>query len=336
MRSTGFDAAKGDVLIILDADLTMPRSNTRSSGKHRAHKGEFINGFAPGLSDGRRARCDLFNSSPTSVFSLLFTWLLNQRVTDTLCGTKVLRARRLQAPARKAAATSATSIRSAISISYSEQSKLNLRRCRSPCSLRGSELRRNADIAVSSRRSSAEDGRVHVFPHQGVLNRRTAAPIDAEYGAVWESKPLLRRLQRHARAHGCRCAEGTTLEMAAVLVNSRPVSPASSLPISRSRRGSMWLPMRNACRLRPVRSPTSSWSTCYISRVSASFPRGGFASLRLGGRLVMIEPAITWGGSLFYRMLHHEPVRMRADPRPSANPMRGAIHMTQTRRFRPF
>ena len=28
-----------------------------------------------------------------------------------------------------------------------------------------------------------------------------------------------------------------------------------------------------------------------------------------GGRIVMVEPAITWGSTLFYRLLHHEPVR---------------------------
>jgi SAM-dependent methyltransferase len=35
--------------------------------------------------------------------------------------------------------------------------------------------------------------------------------------------------------------------------------------------------------------------------------------LRSGGRVVMVEPAITWGSSLFYRLLHHEPVRTSAD-----------------------
>jgi SAM-dependent methyltransferase len=32
------------------------------------------------------------------------------------------------------------------------------------------------------------------------------------------------------------------------------------------------------------------------------------------GRIVMIEPAITWGSTLFYRLLHPEPVRTSADP----------------------
>ena len=36
--------------------------------------------------------------------------------------------------------------------------------------------------------------------------------------------------------------------------------------------------------------------------------------LRPGGRIVMVEPAITWGSTLFYRLLHQEPVRTSADP----------------------
>jgi SAM-dependent methyltransferase len=35
--------------------------------------------------------------------------------------------------------------------------------------------------------------------------------------------------------------------------------------------------------------------------------------LRPGGRVLMVEPAITWGSTLFYRLLHHEPVRAAAD-----------------------
>lgn len=36
--------------------------------------------------------------------------------------------------------------------------------------------------------------------------------------------------------------------------------------------------------------------------------------LKPGGRIVMVEPAITPGSSSFYRFIHHEPVRMGDDP----------------------
>jgi len=36
----------------------------------------------------------------------------------------------------------------------------------------------------------------------------------------------------------------------------------------------------------------------------------------------MIEPAITWGGTAFYRVLHHEPIDMSADPLADGCPTR--------------
>jgi len=42
--------------------------------------------------------------------------------------------------------------------------------------------------------------------------------------------------------------------------------------------------------------------------------------LRAHGRVIMVEPAITWGSTLFYRVLHHEPVVMAADPLTSGSP----------------
>jgi len=44
--------------------------------------------------------------------------------------------------------------------------------------------------------------------------------------------------------------------------------------------------------------------------------------LRPGGRIVMVEPAITFGSSLFFKMFHHEPVDMNADPFAEGRPDR--------------
>src|SRR5262249_34443933 len=44
-----------------------------------------------------------------------------------------------------------------------------------------------------------------------------------------------------------------------------------------------------------------------------AFFREATRVLRPGGRVLMLEPAITWGSSLFYRLLHHEPVRTSAE-----------------------
>ena len=88
---TAFDAARGDVLMILDADLTVPPEqlpkfwNAIASGK-----GEFINGSRLVYSMEDRAM-QFLNLIANKSFSIIFTWLLDQRFTDTLCGTKVLR-----------------------------------------------------------------------------------------------------------------------------------------------------------------------------------------------------------------------------------------------------
>ena len=87
----GFDAARGDVLMILDADLTMPPEQLPKFWQAiRSGKGEFINGSRlvyPMEDEAMR----FLNLIANKTFSLLFTWLLSQRFTDTLCGTKALR-----------------------------------------------------------------------------------------------------------------------------------------------------------------------------------------------------------------------------------------------------
>ncbi|WP_315831431.1 glycosyltransferase [Bradyrhizobium prioriisuperbiae] len=88
---TAFDAARGDVLMILDADLTMPPEQLpKFWDAVQSGKGEFINGsrLVYAMDDGAMR---FLNLIANRTFSYLFSWLLNQRYTDTLCGTKVMR-----------------------------------------------------------------------------------------------------------------------------------------------------------------------------------------------------------------------------------------------------
>lgn len=86
----GFATAQGDILFILDADLTCPPEELPKF--YRAlisNKGEVVNGTRlvyPMESQAMR----FLNYLANRAFSWLFSWLLNQRLTDTLCGTKVL------------------------------------------------------------------------------------------------------------------------------------------------------------------------------------------------------------------------------------------------------
>ena len=86
----GFAAAKGDVLMILDADLTVPPEELPKFYLGVAEGvAEFINGsrLVYPLEDEAMRFANLVGNK---AFSLIFTWLLGQRIKDTLCGTKVL------------------------------------------------------------------------------------------------------------------------------------------------------------------------------------------------------------------------------------------------------
>jgi glycosyltransferase involved in cell wall biosynthesis len=88
---TAFDAARGDVLMILDADLTMPPEQlTKFWDALKSGKAEFANGSRLVYPMEDEAM-QFLNLIANKSFSLLFSWLLSQRFTDTLCGTKVLR-----------------------------------------------------------------------------------------------------------------------------------------------------------------------------------------------------------------------------------------------------
>ena len=86
----GFAHAKADILMILDADLTTPPEDLpKFFNAITQGKGEFINGSRLVYPMEKQAM-RLLNLFGNKFFSLAFSWLLNQRLKDTLCGTKVL------------------------------------------------------------------------------------------------------------------------------------------------------------------------------------------------------------------------------------------------------
>jgi SAM-dependent methyltransferase len=86
----GFQAATGDIVMILDADLTMPPEDlpkfveVLTSGI-----GDFANGVRLVYPMDEKAM-KFANLIANKSFSLIFSWLLGQSVKDTLCGTKVM------------------------------------------------------------------------------------------------------------------------------------------------------------------------------------------------------------------------------------------------------
>ena len=86
----GFAHATGEVLMILDADLTVPPEDLpRFYEALVSGKGEFINGVRLVYPMEKEAMRPL-NFLGNKFFSLAFSWLLGQPIKDTLCGTKVL------------------------------------------------------------------------------------------------------------------------------------------------------------------------------------------------------------------------------------------------------
>ncbi|MDA8021007.1 MAG: bifunctional class I SAM-dependent methyltransferase/glycosyltransferase family 2 protein [Thermoanaerobaculia bacterium] len=85
-----FDAAEGELLMILDADLTVPPETLPKFYRAiRDGRGEYAMGTRmvyPVAQDAMR----FLNYWANRTFAILFSWLLRQRITDTLCGTKVL------------------------------------------------------------------------------------------------------------------------------------------------------------------------------------------------------------------------------------------------------
>ena len=86
----GFAAATGDVLMILDADLTVaPEDLPKFYRALVSGQGEFIHGSRLVYPMEKQAMRSL-NIVANKFFSVTFSYLLEQRFKDTLCGTKVL------------------------------------------------------------------------------------------------------------------------------------------------------------------------------------------------------------------------------------------------------
>jgi SAM-dependent methyltransferase len=87
---TGFAAATGDILMILDADITVPPEDLpRFYVLMVGGQAEFVNGVRLVYPMADEAM-QLANLVANKSFSWAFSWLLGQPLRDTLCGTKVL------------------------------------------------------------------------------------------------------------------------------------------------------------------------------------------------------------------------------------------------------
>lgn len=148
------------------------------------------------------------------------------------------------------------------------------------------------------------------------------------YRTIWERKPSLRVVysdfyDRIAAA----CVSGSTIEIGAGVGN---LKNRLGDVIATDIQFAPWLDAVVDAQQLPF-APDSVDNIVMIDVLHhLEFPRTFFREaqrvLRPGGRVIMIEPAITWGSTIFYRFLHQEPVRMSAEvlsdgrPDPRRNP----------------
>jgi SAM-dependent methyltransferase len=137
-----------------------------------------------------------------------------------------------------------------------------------------------------------------------------------DYRLSWERKPVLRTIYSDffTRLAG-HCKPGRTLEIGGGIGNLKEMlSDVVSSDIQFSSHLDLVADAQSL--------PTGDNAFANIVMLDVlhhlEFPirllKDAMRTLEPGGRIVMIEPAITLGSSLFYRLIHHEPVRMSADP----------------------
>ena len=88
---TGFGKASGDVLMILDADLTVPPECLPKFFYRMAyHNAGFVNGTRL-IYPIEKGAMQTLNFFANHIFAFIFSYIIRQPISDSLCGTKVIR-----------------------------------------------------------------------------------------------------------------------------------------------------------------------------------------------------------------------------------------------------
>jgi SAM-dependent methyltransferase len=144
----------------------------------------------------------------------------------------------------------------------------------------------------------------------------------SEYSRIWDRKPVLRTIyDDFYRRIAAVCREGLTIEIGGGIGNLKRYLPDV---VSTDIQFAPWLDCVADAQKLPFQPAVAANVVMVDVLHHVEYPGVFFREaervLRFGGRIVMVEPAITWGSTMFYRLLHHEPVRMSADPLAEGTP----------------
>jgi SAM-dependent methyltransferase len=138
----------------------------------------------------------------------------------------------------------------------------------------------------------------------------------SDYQSIWTKKPVLRAVygDLFERMLALR-VPGPSLEIGGGVGGLKARAPDL---ISSDIQHASWLDLVADAQHLPFGDETLTTIMMLDVLHHVEYPANFFAEaqrvLRPGGRVIMVEPAITPGSSAFYRFIHHEPVRMASDP----------------------
>jgi SAM-dependent methyltransferase len=144
------------------------------------------------------------------------------------------------------------------------------------------------------------------------------------YREIWDRKAVLRLVYDDIFQRIADCAiDGPTLELGGGVGNLKAKIPSL---ISSDIQFAPWLDLVADAQQLPFAGASLANIVMldvlhHVEFCSLLF-REASRVLRPGGRMVLVEPGITFGSTLFYRLLHHEPVVMNVDPLEEGTPDR--------------
>jgi SAM-dependent methyltransferase len=143
-----------------------------------------------------------------------------------------------------------------------------------------------------------------------------------QYREIWTKKNILQLIYKdYYRRITTACAPGVTIEIGGGIGQFKTFMPDA---ISSDIQNSPMIDVVADAQKLPFRNASIGNIVMLDVLHHVEFPSLFFEEasrvLRSGGRCIMIEPAITFGSSAFYRIFHPEPVCMSVDPLVKGSP----------------